>query len=336
MPQPKARQPVTVFELPSPATLFRLRLYDQTSADLIHSAKEKLQPLLKLRDRGKLQRIQAAHTPEELVDLSPQATGLAQDAWHTRMRAFGPAALPPIQEALQQLRFLEDREARDRISALLISELRWQGVAGAQVLLACLDELDNASACLACVALGLLRLPELSEPVWRCYLRMKARPDELNFIGGLWALIDLEDRRVANELLEYLQQQRHFYELFGFLSLAGDEQALPLLIQAAMEPGQKQSADALMAATGIAHRVGKPALVRQLLQITQSDPGRQEPGSQEKSAENGPDEIAADEIGTMILARPQTEVEEYFALFYHGFRPPDASAALETIRQNTD
>ncbi len=335
MPQQNARQPVPASELPSPATLFHLRLYDQTSADLISGAKQQLQPLLKLRDWSKLQRIQAAHTPEELLDLSPQATGLAQEAWHRRMRAFGPAALPPIQDTLRQLRFLEDSEARYRISALLISELRWHGVDGAQALLSCLDEMDNAAACLACVALGLSRQPALCEPVWRCYLRMKARPDDLDFIGGLWALIDLHDRRVAGELLEYLQQKRYFFELFGFLSLAGDEQALPLLVAGAMEQDQKQGVDALMAATGIAHRVGKPALVRQLLEIPQADLGRPEAGSQTQADEIAADEIAADEIGTMILARPLMEVEEYFALFYRGFSPQDATAALKAIRQNT-
>jgi hypothetical protein len=61
--------------MPSAATLFRLRLYDQASADLIRGAKEKLKPLLKLRDGGNLQKIQAARTPEDLLDLSPRATG---------------------------------------------------------------------------------------------------------------------------------------------------------------------------------------------------------------------------------------------------------------------
>jgi hypothetical protein len=53
-----------------------MRLYDQASADLIRGAKEKLKPLLLLRDSGNIKRIQAAQTPEELLDLSPQATGL--------------------------------------------------------------------------------------------------------------------------------------------------------------------------------------------------------------------------------------------------------------------
>jgi hypothetical protein len=80
-----------------------MRLYDQASVDLIRGAKEKLKPLLKLRDGGNIRRIQAAQTTDELLDLSPQATGLAQDAWHTRMRSFGPQVVPQIQETLRQV-----------------------------------------------------------------------------------------------------------------------------------------------------------------------------------------------------------------------------------------
>jgi hypothetical protein len=232
-----------------------------------------------------------------------------------------------IQDTLRQVRALEDRETRYRICALLISELRWQGEDGGRALSACLDDLDDASACLACVALGLSRQPAFSEQVWRCYLRLKRRPAELDFIGDLWGLIDLQDRRVASELIEYLKQRRSFYELFGFLSLAGDDQALPLLIASALELGQKQSADPLMAATGIAHRVGKPVLVREVLESSRLD-------QENIESKTSPEETAADEIGNMILARSMDEVEAYFALFYRGFRQQDATAALKSKRQN--
>lgn len=241
------------------------------------------------------------------------------------MRAFGPpAALPCIGETLRQVHALENQDTRLRISALLITELRWQGEAGARMLLDCLDDLDEAAAGLACVVLGLSRLPEASEKVWGCYLRLKARPMEPDFIGGLWALIDLRDHRVAGELYEYLQQRRYFYELFGFLSLAGDEQALAHLMASAIELGPEEGADPLVAATGIAHRVGKPALTHQLLKGSQLDPMRVEPQARAE----------VEEIAAMILARPVREVEEYFALFYRGFRPQDAKEAFQFIRQN--
>jgi hypothetical protein len=301
-----------------------MRLYDQASADLIRGAKEKLGPLLKLRDGGNIKRIQAAQTPEELLDLSPRATGLAQDVWHARMRSFGPQAIPGIQEILRQVRSLNNREIRYRVSALLIAELRCQGDAGAQALSACLADMDDEAASLACVALGLLNLPASTQNVWQCYLRLKAFSHESYFIGGLWGLIDLNDRRVPGELFDYLDHNRFFYELFGFLSLAGDERALARLISLAMEQGQDESADPLMAATAIAHRVGRPALVRELIQSAQPAPTSLELETQAQ----------AEEIASMILARPVREVEEYFALFYRGFQLQDARVADELIRQN--
>ena len=42
---------------------------------------------------------------------------------------------------------------------------------------------------------------------------------EGHFIGGLWGLIDLRDRRVAGELYDYLRYERYFYELYGFSRL---------------------------------------------------------------------------------------------------------------------
>ena len=93
----------------------------------------------------------------------------------------------------------------------------------------------------------------------------------------------------------------------------------------AMELGQGDGADALMAATTIAHRVGKPALVHELLKSAHPDHGQ--PGDADAQAQ-------ADEIARMILSRPVQEVEEYFALFYRGFQPQDARVADELIRQN--
>jgi hypothetical protein len=53
-------------------------------------------------------------------------------------------------------------------------------------------------------------------------------------VGALWGLIDLQDERAADALLELLTQGRRFYELFGFLSRAGDRRAIIPLLQLAM------------------------------------------------------------------------------------------------------
>jgi hypothetical protein len=314
VPGGKLRSAQTLSELPATATVFRLRLYDRASSDLIRGAKEKLKPLFMLRDGGNIRRIQTAQTAEELLDLSPQATGLAQEAWHIRMRSFGLQAVPQIGDVLRQVQSLEDLQVRYRISALLITELRWQGEAGAQALIECLEDLPGEAASLACVALGLLHYPASAQAVWHKYVRLKAFPREAYFIGGLWGLIDLQDPRVAGELHDDLQRKNDYYELYGFLSLAGDEQAFATLITRAMDQGQNQGADALMAATAIAHRVGKSALVQALLACAEPDQGDVSAKAQ------------AEEIAGAILSRPEREVQEYFALFYRGFQPQDAAA----------
>jgi hypothetical protein len=49
---PRASEP-----LPGPATLFRMRIVDQASDDLLRQARARLAPLLKLRDGGKIKKI---------------------------------------------------------------------------------------------------------------------------------------------------------------------------------------------------------------------------------------------------------------------------------------
>ena len=86
-----------------------------------------------------------------------------------------------------------------------------------------------------------------------------------------------------------------------------------------------------MAATAIAHRVGKPALVRELLAsaLPDLDDIETEPPAQAQ-------DIASDEIASTILSRSVREVHEYLALFYCSFQPQDATGADEFIRQNKD
>ncbi len=316
-------------QFPSPATIFRMKIVDQASDDLLRRARAKLAPLLKLREGGTIKKIRAAATVEDLLDLSPQAKGLAQDAWHDRMRQFGPPALPLIGETLKRVSALPDEAIRQRIQALLVAELRWQGMPGVQVLLDGWDELDDFSTGLASVVLGLLECRNETGRIWEYYQRVKPRPSSapspmkeegntgwLNFVGGLWGLIDLEEQRVASELHDLLLQPIAFYELFGFLSRAGHTVSLATLMALAEQRGRKAGIDPLMAAVGIAHRAGRQEVIQALLQTST-------PEESDKTSQ-----VQATEIADLVLSTPQEQVQEYFALFYRGFRPQDAADLL--------
>jgi hypothetical protein len=62
-------------QMPAPGTLFRLRVLDQESGDLIRQARGRLANLMKLSDGGKLRRIQAAETLDDLLDLALRLAG---------------------------------------------------------------------------------------------------------------------------------------------------------------------------------------------------------------------------------------------------------------------
>ena len=81
----------------------------------------------------------------------------------------------------------------------------------------------------------------------------------------------------------------------------------------------------MMAATAIAHRVGKPAFVQELLKTAQPDHGDTESEARAQ----------AEEISEMVLSRPMGEVQEYFALFYRGFQSQDVKGAEALIRRET-
>ena len=300
-------------EMPAPATLFRLRVYDADAEELIRRAKQKLAPILKLRDGGKLKKIEAAQTPEELLDLSPQATGLAADAWHAHMRSFGPPAVTAIAEALPYIRTLEDETTRRRIESLLITELRWQGDAGVQTLLDVWESLDRFTRSLACVVLGLAGRSDGLEHVWEFYREASAAPEDGGFVGALWAMLDLGEPRLADELHRFLVQGPTFYELFGFLARAGAAQSLGPLLAMMSARGQQEGFEAGMAAAGIAQRVGRSAAGEALRTYDPTQAGD------------------AGETVDLLLSRPSNEVRQVFAVYYRGFRPADVQRVMDEL-----
>jgi hypothetical protein len=66
--------------------------------------------------------------------------------------------------------------------------------------------------------------------IWDYYQKVVRNPRESYLVGELWGLIDLHDERAAGALVDLLHRRQMFYELPGFLALAGDACAIvPLL-----------------------------------------------------------------------------------------------------------
>jgi hypothetical protein len=199
---------------------------DPETMKQMDKATEILKPVLWMRDEGAVRQIRQARTAEELIDLLPQAAGLAAPVWDERMRKAGPEVLPLISRRLKAANEVQDQELRDLTYDKLIGALRWRGTAGAQVLLERFDDLSDYGWGLASVALGLLGEQRAADRIWQLYQRAVHNRRETHFVGALWGLIDLGDKRAGSAVASLLSKGRHFYELFGFLSLAGDTRAI--------------------------------------------------------------------------------------------------------------
>ncbi|MBN1146875.1 MAG: hypothetical protein JXA78_06450 [Anaerolineales bacterium] len=298
--------------LPSAQTIYRAKIVDAISNEMILKAQQKLKPLLWFRDGGNVKAVRAAGTAEELLDLIPLANGLAEDEWLVCMRGFGAEALPLLKAKLETAQYLQDVDLRDRIFELLISDLRWRGQAGAKTLLDSFDLLGDYGKSLASLALGLLQASESAERIWSYYQKAVRNSKENYFVGALWGLIDLGDARAAEALYQLLVRQRYFYELMGFLSLAGDQRALIPLLVLSTELGEDDRWDVFMAAVGIVHRMGRAAVFDEL---------------REHSPPDETDE-GIEALIERIRSHSVQDVQEYFAMFYRGFTAEDVNASL--------
>jgi hypothetical protein len=153
-------------------------------------------------------------------------------------------------DRLRSARGIKDPDERDRTIDRLVEALRWRGQAGSGALLDSFDELSDYGKSLASAALGLIgpveRRAEAGDKIWDFHEKVKWERQESNFVGALWGLIDLQEPRAAQALLEHLLIGKFFYELFGFLSLAGDENSIvPLLSVVMNKPADRD--DAMMA-----------------------------------------------------------------------------------------
>jgi hypothetical protein len=278
----------------------------------MNKATFQLKPIIGARDGEAVGQIKRAETAEEVLDLVTVAGGLAEAAWQDRMREFGPEVVPLISVRLESIKTIRPKETRDMVLEGLIAELRWRGDAGAQVLIERFDDLSGYGRSLACVVLGLLGAQASADKVWSFYQRVVHNRYETHFVGALWGLIDLKDERVGAVLADLLMQGRNFYELFGFLSLAGDAHAVVPLLMATTQLPEEEQTHASVALISVAHRIGRDALLVEFDKVANPE----EPGE------------AREHIADDLLAQPASTAEEYFALFYRGLTPADMARTL--------
>jgi hypothetical protein len=286
----------------SPATIFRTKHLDITSRERLRKMQEPFRPKLLERDGEKVRQIEAAQSIEQVIDLVGLATGLGETAWEDRMRSFGSEVLRAIEERLRTVGQLPDPDLRDLTQERLVGELRWRGQAGARVLASSFSNLDVYGRSLASVVLGLMNLHSAADQIWEHYSEALGVRSEVLFTGALWGLLDLKDERAAGALLELFTGGRRFYEIYGFLSLAGDRRAvLPMLVEMG-EVDEDERHELFMSLAGIAQRLGRVEFANEIAQLAPKDTTAQE---------------REDMVRNFFQVTPD-QVEDTFELYYRG------------------
>lgn len=109
---------------PSVPTVFRFTILDYETRQEVDRASRFIEPLVWERDRNAIERIQQAKTAEEVLDLTVQATGMADAAWFERVRQFGPSIVPPMTQRLKASREIADQGTQTLVREHLIAALR--------------------------------------------------------------------------------------------------------------------------------------------------------------------------------------------------------------------
>jgi len=125
--------------------------------------------------------------------------------------------------------------------------------------------------------------------------------------------MDLGDVRVGDALADLLIEGRAFAELFGFLYKLGNMQAVLPLMQVLLQQPKRDRYEPLLALVGIAHRIGREALVAAIVTATPGDPG------------------SAERMADTFLSRPTDEAEAYFKEMFRGPRSPDFAQSLAAL-----
>ena len=257
--QPSSTRPAVPRALgavPSAQTMWRTMHLNFGVQDTLAATTMDLLPALWKRDHAKIQRIEQAPDLESVLDLAPAAMGLADYAWLKRMRGFGPDAADRIVARINSDWMHRHAKQRAAIQERYLGVLRWCEGRAAGALMECWDSLDDYGRSLASIVLGLLGETSAADRLWAFFQRMRPLPQSY-FVGPLWGLIDVGDRRATDALVELAADERRYYEQYGFLSRAGDHRVLLALIVEALDGTDERRSEAMWALTGIAHRIGR-------------------------------------------------------------------------------
>ena len=303
--------------IPSAQTLFRSFQLDTSSGELLTRLTAAALPSALARDAEKIRRIESASGLAELLDLTSVANGLAEHAWHKRIRSFGPDAAPVV--ALWFRSYAADRPdtIESGVEERCIAALRWCGDAGVDALAASWDAFNDYGRSLTCVVWGLMKAHRMADTIWEYYRTIDQKVKN-NFVGALWGLIDLEDPRAADAIYDLMTNYGAFHELFGFIARAGNLRFIIPLLYLCIKCSKSTREDALWAATCIGYRFGKEAVIEHLNREWPQDDAT-------------PQSNAA--IVDKIFAYSEDEAKNYFSLFYSESMLPFAEK-LKPLRLN--
>jgi hypothetical protein len=288
-------------DYPSAQTFYRVSLLDEQGQEMFRRTSAQITDEMVLsRDGPAIEKIKAAHTPAELLDLISISTGLAQEAWLEQMRLLRLGAAPLIAERLTQSAAIEDASARTLAEERLVAALYLCGGLGADHLLRCFDSLSLYGQSLACMALGKAQAQQAADRIWAYYERVKSYTLERFLVGPLWALADLKDPRAGGALAQLLESGRDFYELPGLAALAGDRQAVLPLFWRFVEAPKDDKDDYAHALAAVSHRIGRSALREEF-----------EKGVAEKSRATLPDKM----VEAFWGISPE-DIQDHFNVFY--------------------
>jgi len=309
----RSAPPRPVAHGPSVQTYFRFKIFDVQTRTLMQRTTLAMLPALRQRDGPKIALIQAADSVVALLDVLPLASGIAETIWDQQMRRFGDAALPLLAQRLRAAAAIQDQSIRSIVYEKLIANLRWRGERGAIVLQEVFATLDDYGGSLACVALGRLGAQSSVDLLWEFYQHVAGNQRETYLIGPLWGLMDLGDARLGDALADLLITERTFAELFGFLYQRGTAQAVLPLMQMLLQQPKRDRYEPLLALVGIAHRIGREALVAAIVTATPGDPG------------------SAERMADAFLSRPADEAEAYFKEMFRGPSSADFAQSLAAL-----
>jgi len=288
-------------QYPSAQTIYRLSVLDEHGKELLEQGLAQVTNASDWsRDTPAIEKIKAAHTPAELLDLVPISTGLAESAWLAQMRKLRLGAAPLIAERLTAAKAIEDSSARSLAEERLIAALHICGGLGAEQLLRGFDSLSLYGQSLACMALGKADAKPAADRIWTYYEHVKNYTLERFVVGALWGLIDLKDPRAAGALAELLEGGRAFYELCGLTAMAGDRQAVAALVDRIAQAPEGDKDDPAYALAAIGHRIGRTAL------------------REEFEKRVAPEDRATlpDKVADSMLAITPEDIQDHFQAFY--------------------